>query len=62
MAQRRLHMRTQASQAERRRAGADAILTAWEADVAFDAWTLEELDDELGSLRPAFAQGDDAGS
>jgi hypothetical protein len=55
-------MRTQASQAERRRAGADAILTAWEADVAFDAWTLEELDDELGSLRPAFAQGDDAGS
>ena len=54
-------MRIQASQAERRYASADAILTAREADVAaFDAWTLEELDDELGSLRPAFAQGDDA--
>ena len=54
-------MRTQAAGAERHRA-ADAILTAWEADAHLDAWTLDELDDELGSLRPAFAGSDDAGS
>ena len=39
----------------------DAIPPAWESDAAFDAWTLEELDDDLGSLRPAFAGSDDAG-
>jgi hypothetical protein len=40
----------------------DAILPAWEGDVAaFDAWTLEELDDDLGALRSAFAGSDDAG-
>jgi len=55
-------MRTQASQAKRHHPAADAILPAWEADAEFDAWTLDELDDEMGSLRPAFAQGDDAGS
>jgi len=55
-------MRTQAGQAERHRPAADAILTAWEADADFDAWTLDELDDELGSLRPAFAGSNDAGS
>ena len=55
-------MRTQASRAERRQAAADAILTAWEADADLDAWTLDELDDDLGSLRPAFAGSDDAGS
>jgi hypothetical protein len=52
-------MRTQID----RQPAADAILPPWEADVAaFDAWTLDELDDELGALRPAFAQGDDVGS
>ena len=46
-----------------RRPAADAILPAWDADAAaFDAWTLEELDDELDVLRPAFARSDDAGS
>jgi hypothetical protein len=40
---------------------ADAILSAGEGDGAFDAWTLEELDDDLGSLRSAFGS-DDAGS
>jgi hypothetical protein len=48
-------------QAERKHPAADAIPPAWDADAAFDAWTLDELDDELGSLRPAFAQGNDAG-
>ena len=55
-------MRTQASRAQRHLAGADAILTAWEADADLDAWTLDELDDELGSLHPALAGSDDAGS
>ena len=33
-------------------AGADdAILSADEADAALDAWTLDELDDELESAR-----------
>lgn len=41
---------------------ADAILSPGEGDGAFDAWTLEELDDDLGSLRSAFAGSDDAGS
>lgn len=54
-------MRTQASRAERHRPAADAILTAWEADADFDAWTLDEVDDEVGALRPVFAQSDDAG-
>jgi hypothetical protein len=40
---------------------ADAILPAGEADAVFDAWTLDELDDELGGLRSAFAGSDDAG-
>jgi hypothetical protein len=40
----------------------DAILACAEADGAFAAWTLEELHDDLGSLRPAFAGGDDAAS
>ena len=55
-------MRTQASRAERHRPATDAILTAWEADADLDAWTLDELDDELDALRPSFASGDDAGS
>jgi hypothetical protein len=29
----------------------DAILSADEADAALDAWTLAELDEELGSAR-----------
>jgi hypothetical protein len=41
---------------------ADAILPAGEGDAAFAAWTLEELEDDLGSLRPAFAGSDDAGA
>jgi len=41
---------------------ADAILPAWAGDAGFDAWTLDELDDELGSLPPAFAGSDDAGA
>ena len=56
-------MRTQASPAKRHDPAPDAILTTWEADAAFDAWTLDELDDDgLGVLRPAFAGSDDAGS
>jgi len=51
-------MRTQVE----RHPAADAILPASEADIGFEAWTLEDLDDELGSLRPAFAGSDDAGS
>jgi hypothetical protein len=59
MAERRPHMRTQID----RRPAADAILPAWDGDAAaFDAWTLEELDDELDALRPAFDGSDDAGS
>jgi hypothetical protein len=57
MAQRRKHMRTRID----RQDAADAILPAWEGDAGFDAWTLEELDDELGSLPAAFAGSDDAG-
>jgi hypothetical protein len=53
-------MGAQASQAERRRVAADATLTPWEADGDLDAWTLEELDDEVGGLHPAFARSDDA--
>ena len=52
-------MRTQGTQ--RQHTAADAILTAWEADADLDAWTLDELDDELDALRPSFASGDDAG-
>jgi hypothetical protein len=40
---------------------ADAILPAGEVDAAFDAWTLDELDDELDGLRSAFTGSDDAG-
>ena len=43
-----------------RQDAADAILPAWEGDGAFDAWTLEELDDDLGALRPAFAGSDES--
>lgn len=45
-----------------REQAADAILPAGEGDAAFAAWTLEELQDDLGSLRPAFAGSDDAGT
>jgi len=48
------------SQADRRPAP-DAILTAWEPDADLDAWTLDELDDELDALPPSFARSDDAG-
>jgi hypothetical protein len=40
---------------------ADA-LPAGEGDAAFAAWTLEELEDDLDSLRTAFAGSDDAGT
>jgi hypothetical protein len=30
---------------------ADSILNAAEGDAAFDAWTLDEVEDDLGSLR-----------
>jgi hypothetical protein len=33
----------------------DAILATAEAEAALAAWTLEELDDDLGSLREASA-------
>ena len=55
-------MRTQPSQTERQQAAADAMQSGWEADADLDAWTLFELDDELGSLRPAFAGSHDAAS
>src|SRR5262249_11847804 len=58
MASKEAAMRTQTE----RHSAADAILPAWEADGAFDAWTLDELDDELDALRPAFTQSDDPGS
>ena len=51
-------MRTQIDRQE----ALDATFPAWEGDRAFDAWTLEELDDDLGSVRPAFAGSDDAGA
>jgi hypothetical protein len=41
---------------------ADAILAAGEGDAAFDAWTLDELEDDLGSLRAALVGADDARS
>ena len=41
---------------------ADAILPAGEDDAAFAAWTLEEFEDDFGSLRPDFAGSDDAGA
>ena len=47
---------------------ADAILPVWEGDGALDAWTLDELAEDLGPyprdlgpLRSAFAGRDDAG-
>jgi hypothetical protein len=49
-------MRTQVD----RQDASDAILNAGEGDVAFDAWTFEELEGDLGSLRSAFAGSDDA--
>jgi hypothetical protein len=49
-------MRTQVD----RQDATDAILNAGEADAAFDAWTVEELEDDLGSMRSAFAGSDDA--
>ena len=39
---------------------ADAIPNAGEGDAAFDAWTLDELEDDLGSMRSAFDGSDDA--
>ena len=39
---------------------ADAILAAGEGE-GIDAWTLEDLDDDLGSLRAAFEGTDDVG-
>lgn len=41
---------------------ADAILPAGQSDAALAAWTLEELDDDLGSLRSAVMGSDDAGA
>jgi hypothetical protein len=56
------------TQTQRHHPAADAILTAWEADADLDAWTLDELAEDLGpyprepgSPRPAFAGSDDAG-
>ena len=47
---------------------ADALLSTGEGDAGFDAWTLDELAEdlgpytrELGSLRSAFTGSDDAG-
>jgi hypothetical protein len=40
---------------------ADAVLSAGEGEAEFDAWTLDELDDELGALRSPFTGGADAG-
>ena len=39
---------------------AEAVLTAEEPDVDFDAWTLDDLTD-LGSVRWESAESDDAG-
>ena len=44
-----------------RYAADDAILAEGEGDAALAAWTLEELEDDLGASRPAFAGSDDAG-
>jgi hypothetical protein len=44
-----------------RHAAADAIPRAAEGEAAFDAWTLDELDDDLGSLRAALMGTDDVG-
>jgi hypothetical protein len=38
----------------------DAILNPGDGDAAFDAWTFEELGDDLGYLRSVFAGSDDA--
>jgi len=43
-----------------RQDAADAIPNLGEGDAEFDAWTFEELEDDLGSLRSAFAGSDDA--
>lgn len=51
-------MRTQVD----REVAADASLNTGEGEAAFDAWTLEELQDDLGSLRPAFSGSNDAGA
>jgi hypothetical protein len=48
------------TQVDRPDAAADATLNAGEGDAAFDAWTVEELEDDLGSMRSAFAGSDDA--
>jgi hypothetical protein len=54
-------MRTQVERTQAdRQDPADAILNAREGDAAFDAWTLEELEDDLGSMRSAFAGSDAA--
>ena len=45
-----------------RQATADTTLDPGEGDVAFDAWTIEELDDDLASMRTSFAGSNDAGS
>jgi hypothetical protein len=40
----------------------DAILPDGEGESAFDAWTLEELGDELGALGSAVAASDATGA
>lgn len=44
---------------ETREYAADAILPAGEGEGAFDAWTLEELGDDLGALHAVFSGNDD---
>ena len=51
-----------------RKNAADAILSTGEGDAGFDAWTLDELAEDLGPytrepgfFRSAFAGSDDAG-
>ena len=43
-----------------RREESDATLGRGEVDGAFAAWSIEELEDDLDSLRSAFAEGDEA--
>ena len=43
-----------------RRDPADVTVPAGEGESAFDAWTLEELEDDFGCLRAALSGADDA--